>query len=249
MSSKVLIVYLLTSFSAVHSGWIEDLKGIDGLNIGDSGIKLFLDEDDDVLGRSDLEKYSLRMGYSGLGLSVGKKDSKLDVGIYYNDGVEGRGKKMGQLIIPVLMGMKATAIGSLMMAAVGGLVLKSLMFAKLALVTSSLLGLYKLYGNKSSGGGHIQTTHQSLPPTYTNNNNNIEYQQMQPTDIYSHIAPTGYANYPTSLQEAASNQAQQLAVVNPGEPINATHQIVNLSPHHFGLNRRHSQSKRYRNKK
>lgn len=87
--------FVLCLATCSAASWMDDLKSPEGLEIW-NGLSVQLTDSMDLTA-SPLERYSLKVNYSGLGLTV-QKDPKKDamqIGILTTDRVEGKRLKPG----------------------------------------------------------------------------------------------------------------------------------------------------------
>ena len=75
---------------------------------------------------------------------------------------------MGRLIIPIILGLKAIIVASIIMTALGGLVLQSLIVAKISLALSSFLALKKLFSSGAKNGVQhvVAVDYKTLPAVH-----------------------------------------------------------------------------------
>lgn len=87
------VLLVLCLICGAHSNWVDDLKSSEGLELWD-GLTVQL-VDSMELTASPLQRYSLKVNYSGLGLTVQKDEEKdaLKVGVHLQDQVEGSNYK------------------------------------------------------------------------------------------------------------------------------------------------------------
>lgn len=86
---KLIGALVLCFICGSHSSWVDDLKSSEGLKLWDGFTVQLVDSME--LTASPLQRYSLKMNYSGLGLTVQKDTKKeaLQVGVHLQDQVEG----------------------------------------------------------------------------------------------------------------------------------------------------------------
>lgn len=81
---------MLCLASVVCAGWLEDLRSPKGLEVG-NGLTFQVVDSGDLL-VSPINRYSLRVDYSGFGLSLGRNPKKdaFEIGVYSKDQTEGK---------------------------------------------------------------------------------------------------------------------------------------------------------------
>lgn len=86
---SLIVVLVLCSATLARAGWLEDMQSTGGLELV-NGLNLHL-IDSGNLNVDPLQRYSLRMDYSGLGLTIGKNERKdaLQIGLHVKDQIEG----------------------------------------------------------------------------------------------------------------------------------------------------------------
>lgn len=86
---KLIGTLVLCLVSCSHGSWVDELKSSEGLKLWD-GFTVQL-EDSMELTASPFQRYSLKVNYSGVGLTVQKDPKKeaLQVGVHLQDQVEG----------------------------------------------------------------------------------------------------------------------------------------------------------------
>ncbi|GJQ85495.1 hypothetical protein Trydic_g23085 [Trypoxylus dichotomus] len=213
-----------------------------GLNFG-SGISFHVDEIQNQ-NLSLLERHSLHMDLAGIAISVSKVpgQNKVEIDIYSTTGEEGRGKKMGEMIVPIFIGFKVMAVGALMFAAVGSLVLQSLAAAKLSLLVSSILAISKLFGKQTQKHGyhHPHIRYQQLPPLHTTTYD-FPIHSVPGIPDYSASIPAvgfdGYANYPSPVHEIADSRTQA-EIVGASEVNESKQQVISLQEQPVAFHKR-----------
>lgn len=86
---KLIGVLVLCVVSCTRGGWVDDLKSSEGLTLWDGFTVQLVDSME--LTASPLQRYSLKVNYSGVGVTVQKDPKKeaLQVGVHVQDQVEG----------------------------------------------------------------------------------------------------------------------------------------------------------------
>ncbi|KAK5644807.1 hypothetical protein RI129_006107 [Pyrocoelia pectoralis] len=144
-------VVLLCILPTIRAGLLEALTNDEkGLQLG-NGVSLHLDRVIKANG-SLLDTHALRLDYSGMGLSVGKalKSDAVQLKLFVTDEVEGRKRrKVGDIMVPALIGFKMTAIAAAVFTAVTVLVLKSVALGNLSIAVALGIFLSKYFGKKS----------------------------------------------------------------------------------------------------
>lgn len=162
---KLIGTLVLCLVSCSQGNWVDDLKSSEGLKLW-NGFTVQL-TDTMELTAPPLERYSLKLNYSGVGLTVHKDPKKeaLQVGVHVQDQVEGirkterricgvislsdigrgKDKKIMEILIPTLLGFKATTVGAIVYTAMSAFVLKAVGVASLALFLSLTLLVSKLF--------------------------------------------------------------------------------------------------------
>ncbi|XP_045475005.1 uncharacterized protein LOC123680926 [Harmonia axyridis] len=132
--------------SAVRAEWVDDLYSSRGLDLG-GGFSIQLENHNASDKASFLEKNTVKMSFANYGLSIAKDVDKnfIELDLLRQDPGKGRAQKMGNMILPAVIGFKAAGITSAILFTMKVLVIKAFMVAKFALLISSAIFVKKFF--------------------------------------------------------------------------------------------------------
>ncbi|KAF5286520.1 hypothetical protein FQR65_LT12524 [Abscondita terminalis] len=209
-------VVVLCVLSTAYADWIKELANDGhGIRLGNE-VTLHVDE----ITRENVSifsKHALRLNYGKYGVSLSKAldADALQLELYVKDKTEGRGKKVDQITIPAIIGLKVSAVAGLFLIGMSVLVLKSLALSNLSAAVAAGILLSKYFTRKSASK-RIELEHspdQYYSPFY-----------VYPSSLGSHDGSDyhPYPEYDLPHMQRSETKGQYSVVEAPEDDANST---------------------------
>ncbi|KAL3268018.1 hypothetical protein HHI36_007151 [Cryptolaemus montrouzieri] len=199
------VVCFCALISVACGGWLEEMISPQGLDLG-AGFSVRL-EDRNITNSSFFDNHAFRMDYGNYGVCFSKNIEKdaVEVELMKQDPVRGRGQKMGNIILPAIIGFKAAGITAMVLFAMKVLVVKAFMVAKFALLLSSAIFIKKyLFHDHHHEPTYVEIEH------HGSDHHPIFMDHGEDDDAHAATNYVAYANYAPSA--AAQSQIVNYAI-------------------------------------
>ncbi|XP_023015730.2 uncharacterized protein [Leptinotarsa decemlineata] len=159
---RVVIMMTLCVYTS-EATWLSDMTSPKGWQFGEGMV--FHLQDTKVKNNSLLDRIAIRFDFGNVGVSATQKpeNEAIELDFYVKEREEGRSKKLGNMMIPYLLGAVKAGVMTMALGTLKILAIKSLVLAKAALIMTLLILGLKFLKQEQEPAKYVEV---SPPGTY-----------------------------------------------------------------------------------